>query len=95
MNPPRSVSIIGQRFDIRAQTELSDCGRCDYHKTTILFDPGQSAEALRDTVLHEIVHAIAHLMDMKLSESKTLRIATGLLCVLRENPSLVKFLTDD
>ena len=94
MKPPQYVTVIGKRFVVKEHEDLNgELGRCDCDKTTILFDAEQSLEALRDTVLHEVVHAVDHSMGTKMTEAQVRRMATGLLAVLRENAPFVKFLT--
>jgi hypothetical protein len=58
--------------------------------------PGLSPDAAATTVLHEIVHAIAHvyaLPDVLDEESMCGRLEAPLLAFLRDNPTLVRHLT--
>jgi hypothetical protein len=52
---------------------------------------------LRDTVLHEIIHALNYhlqLTDGPADEDIASRISTGLLTVFMDNPFLARWLTD-
>ena len=70
-------------------------------QTTIRISTAQSEAAERDTLLHELLHSIWYVMGVEPPESATAdfeeyvvaRMATGVLCVLRDNPKLVTFLT--
>jgi len=47
------------------------------------------------TLLHEIIHGIDDLLDIQLNEHKTDLLAVGFTMVLKDNPTLIKKLTDD
>ena len=54
--------------------------------------PDQSDDSKADTLLHEIIHGVELLSDMKLRETEVLRIATGLRSVLKGRNVLCKYL---
>ena len=60
---------------------------------------GQAPGNLRDTLLHEVLHACWHTASLSSSaadeEEVCSRLSTVLLSVLRENPQLVEFLVED
>lgn len=74
-------------------------GHCDEAKLQILVDLEQAAGQLRDTLLHEALHAVfAQLgLDDELGQAKEemviRRLSPALLALLRRNPQLVSFLT--
>jgi len=67
-------------------------GECDVDKQQIFVRDGQPLESEQDTVLHELLHAVDEAMGLKLKESQVKGAATGLLAVLKDNPSLVTYL---
>ena len=68
-------------------------GSCHHAKCEIHVNPSQSLANERDTVLHEIVHALETEGQLKMSERQVRILSTLLLAVLRQNPSLVRYLT--
>lgn len=74
-------------------------GHCDTKTCVIKVDSQQCDSMVRDTVLHETLHAAFNAaglekVDDDLEEQIVRPVATVLLDVLRRNPELVKFLTD-
>jgi hypothetical protein len=56
-------------------------GYCDPETQTIGLAGTQSGDSMQDTFLHEVFHAIVHVMDLKETESEenyVRRLATGL-----------------
>ncbi len=74
-------------------------GRCSHRTLTIHVDPDQARSQMRDTLLHEVLHAVANMTALdnewgdEQEEEVILRLAPALLDVLRRNPRLVEFLT--
>lgn len=106
--PPKRVKILGKWYSIKASLGFDEdiYGMCKTEKQIIQYFSGLHADQLRDTIWHEILHAIYHETGLsyqisdKEEESPTeeqlvRRSATVELQVLRENPSLVNFLVED
>jgi hypothetical protein len=105
MKPPKTVRIGPAKWKIRLADlpELDDkLGLTMSRHSTIVIHENQSAAAMRDTVVHEILHAV--LVDAGISialgidhddEERMVRLlAPALLGVFfRDNPQLVTFLT--
>lgn len=92
---PAKLKILGKPFIIHWLTEGLDpdlVGECDTDKQVIRVRDGQPLESEQDTLLHELMHAVDEAVDAKLKESQVKRLATGLLAVLKENPTLVAYL---
>ena len=74
-------------------------GQCDSSDLLIIIDPEQAESQIRDTLLHEVLHACCDLIglscdvDHDIEEKIILRLAPILLLVLRDNPELVTYLT--
>ena len=54
----------------------------------------QSNDSMQDTFLHEVFHAIVHVMDLKETETEenyVRRLATGLCTVWNNNPAAFKW----
>jgi hypothetical protein len=68
-------------------------GHCDPETQTIGLAGTQSDDSMQDTFLHEVSHAIVHVMDLKETESEenyVRRLATGLCTVWNNNPAAVE-----
>jgi hypothetical protein len=70
-------------------------GQCDTTATLIELEPDQSLQRLRDTVLHECIHAMATAADLgdeNTEEDWAARLTPYLLDFMRRNPSLLEWL---
>ena len=101
---PLRISICGMPFKVEWVESLvpPGVGRCEVHEQTILVqNQGQGPDQERDTVLHEILHAAikmtGHEDDFRSSreEAVVYGISPVLLGVLRGNPHLVDWLTEE
>lgn len=103
---PKKVKVLSKTYSIIVDEHIWNegtgaSGLCKPWKTQIHVAKGELNEQQeRDTVLHEVMHAIFSEMGLTTDfkeeneEEKIVRcMATGLLAVLRENPALVKYLT--
>lgn len=91
---PQSIRIFGKRWEVFRKRVKGDLGSCEIGHTRMNVNPEQSLESMRDTIWHESIHAIEDEMGLNLSEKQVKGIATGTLATLRDNPGLVRFLTD-
>lgn len=94
--PPKKVEILGQNFGIVLSSEMSEeeLGRCDYSNQLIYISKSQASDSMRDTLLHEIIHAIHWLMglgDNNTEEEFTARTTTGLRSVMLQNAEIVEY----
>lgn len=105
MKRPERISILGKTYRVRVITEKAsgfeagDYGECDNDKHVISIVAGRSLGNDQDTLLHEIIHAIAFQMNVdgeigrRGSEEQWVQaLATGLLAVLKDNPATVSYL---
>lgn len=101
---PKRVKVGLHLYRLRSVKNITDSsgwlyGRTDRKKTLIEVDPTVSPSQLRDTILHEILHAIIGDQPIALAEDQEELVIRGitpvLLAVLRENPELVAFLLKD
>jgi hypothetical protein len=92
---PAKLKILGKPFLIQWLTEGLDpdlVGECDSDGQVIRVRDGQPPEQERDTLLHEITHAVDEAMGTNLKEAQVRKIATGLLAVFLDNPRLMSYL---
>lgn len=96
MSIPVSVDILGQRYTVLHEAPSDDgAGECHTDSNLIRVHPAHGEPAQRDTLLHEIVHAIDEALQTSLRERQVRLLSTGLQCVLRSNPAVVAYLMDD
>jgi hypothetical protein len=93
---PPEVDVIGKPYAITVTARgEGDYGECFSDQCRIEIADYQCLLQQRDTLLHEVMHAVDHEMHCGMSEPQIRRMATGLLQVLRHNAGLVAFLTGD
>ena len=94
---PKRVNLLGKYYAIE-RVDVVDAegnvGEADDKKQRIRVLDQQGFENERDTVLHEIVHALDYQLQLHLKEQQVHLLGTGLLHLLRENPKLVKYITE-
>ena len=99
--------------DYRLVTDLSRAADCDVNygatfpaRCEIVLNPEQAPTQMRDTVLHELFHAVCDnvglsdhvdapkdsVLTRELEERVVRALATGILSLLRRNPRLVAYL---
>jgi hypothetical protein len=98
---PHDVRVVATRraMDRLCREEGEDLlGHFSSQRLEILVDPAQAKSQERDTLLHELLHAIfdtsglAHSWQNADEEDAIRRISPLLLDVLRSNPKLVEYL---
>lgn len=93
MKPPLTLDLLGKRWAVSFKKDSKNFGTCDHAKCVINLTTTQGAENMKDTLLHEIVHALETEGQLKMSERQVRILSTLLLAALRQNPKLVAFLT--
>lgn len=93
---PKSIRIIGKDYKIEPieDTSLgtSDWGRADHFKQKLSYLVDQTPQQLRDTMLHEVIHAIEYGVKLDLSERDVHALSAGICQVLWDNPEFSKWL---
>jgi len=99
---PTRLRILGKDWRVSHEPDLiaqkQSYGRCQIARATIQYttvddEGGPWDEAMiRDTVLHEAVHAISESLGLDLRERQVLALGASLLALLRENPDFVRWL---
>jgi len=105
MNPPDSILIGATRWTVDHRDLNADnddgyvYGRTKHAQAAIQLHNDQHPSCARDTLLHEILHAILGYSPLTLrhdEEEQIVRsIAPWLLTTLRDNPSLIEYLLAD
>lgn len=97
---PEYVKLGGQTWQLRRtsiESDLNLFGRTKVRHSLIEIDNDQSPGQERDTVLHELLHAIASVIqvfaDPGEEERAVSAISPWLLSLVRDNPELIAYLT--
>ncbi len=94
--PFRQLQIIGKRHRVVWDAPLTENdGEIDFERNVISIAPNLPHDEERDTVLHEITHAVEKQLNCRIPEEKLRIIVTGLYAVLKDNPRLATYLLED
>jgi hypothetical protein len=88
---PASFRLLGKQWKVLLKT-LEEYGTCEAAKLRIELGNTQPVGHLRDTFLHETVHAIDIETQLNMSEKQVRVLSTVLLAWMRENPTVVGWL---
>jgi hypothetical protein len=90
---PRRLKVLNLTYSVRFVASIEASGWCDFDQQEIVLAEGQSREALADTFLHEVLHAVGHLMgvDYEAEEQVVQTMATGLTTFWQANPGALKW----
>lgn len=104
LRPPKSVKVGTSKFPIHVVAEYPrDCDDNSYGLTnlpteTIYIKADQAEGQMKDTVAHEVLHAIANRGAFRISDENEERmiqqIVPWLLLVIQDNPKLVAYLQE-
>ena len=96
---PKRLKVLNLTFNVLflKEVQMADMGAvglCDLETQTLGVVGSQSNDSMQDTSLHEVFHAIVHVMDLKETETEenyVRRLATGLCTVWNNNPAAFKW----
>ena len=96
---PKRLKVLNLTFTVLFMNDAQMAGSgavgfCDPETQTISLVGSQSNDSMQDTFLHEVFHAIVHVMDLKETETEenyVRRLATGLCTVWNNNPAAFRW----
>ncbi len=96
---PSSVRVLGMDMAVVVRTgddaHMDDkFGYCDNLRMRIVLSENNTPSQMRETCLHEVVHAVEWAVKADMEEDEVGRMARGLFAVLRDNPSFVKWIME-
>lgn len=95
MTIPSSLKIVGREYNVVKVEEYDDqVGGVDFETSTIVVKDGQQMLLEADTLLHESLHVIDEIFQLELSERQVYCITSGLIALLRDNPTLMLYIND-
>lgn len=96
MKLPDTVRVLGREYTILREPDSTNMGSCHNALGVINVTPEQDAFSAKDTLLHELMHAILHQQgythSYKKEEAFVRPLATGIMTVLQDNPAFAKWL---
>ena len=99
MGMPKQIKVLNLMYEIRwvdrqIETATDSHGFCDTAEQLIVINGDQKPDAIADTLLHEINHALFSTLAItgELTEERIVRLmATGVCTVLRDNPNFTRW----
>ncbi len=87
------IKIGARKYNVTPVEDISSAGEpllgaVNFNTGEVFIRKGLSREQTMDTVLHELLHAVAEERDVSLSEKATTQLASGLLAMFVDNPRL-------
>lgn len=92
---PNHIVVGGRPYSVTTVAEVDDegsLGRVQDPHLEIEILKDQHPLTRRDTLLHEVIHAIDHVTQIDLTEKQVYVLAGQLLDTLRRNPSFTEWL---
>lgn len=101
IKPPKMVHVGVSDYRIRQVKRLDVLGETDSNNAEILLKKAQAPSVLRDTLVHELLHAVVYAsgyfkvadLDRTSEENLVVTLSPWILAILRDNPDLVEYLT--
>jgi len=91
-NFPQTFRLLGKTWAIRRKESTELHGRCIADELAIEINPTSPINHQRETVLHEVIHAIDAELDLRFSERQVDVLSAALFSWIRENPSIALWL---
>ena len=95
---PLSVRILGKYYRVEAMPEHTmdgEFGSCNYAYQLIEYNAKLAIDECKDTILHEMVHALDHGMQLGLKEEQVHAIATGFYSLIKDNKEFFEWVISD
>lgn len=97
MKVPKKVRILAKDFQVHVLEDGilggSDLGGVNNVRCQIQLSAAQDSQQMRDTLIHEIIHAVDYAVAAGLEERQVHAIASGMYAVIRDNERLIEYLT--
>ncbi len=90
---PSEIIVGGRPYTVTVHPVVQgSIGRVNNSTFQIDIDAGQHPLCMRDTLLHEVIHAVDDLVQTKLVEEQVYALSGALLDTLRRNPEFTAWL---
>ena len=87
---PMKIDVLGIEYSIELEEHMPDdnWGIAEHRTTTLKIAENLEDSRKRETLLHEVMHAVDATIDIGLEEEVVGPLSAGLFCVLKSNPEL-------
>lgn len=95
MKRPTAANVLGKSYSLRFFDQLPDssAGRMNPRQQVIqIATRRRHPDYIRDTLLHELIHAISYQIHLNLAERQVHALSAALLQVLWDNPAVARYL---
>lgn len=94
--PFTSLRIAGKRHSVKWGADLKgDCGLTEFLPLRISVGGGMAPDEERESLLHEVLHAIEYQQGLTLKEQQVRQLSVGLYETMKNNPKLVSYLLEE
>lgn len=94
--PFMSLRIAGKLHKVKWGVDLEgDCGLMEFKPLRISVGRDMAPDEERESLLHEVMHAIEYQQGLELKEDQIRQLSIGLFEVLRNNPKLAHYLLEE
>lgn len=90
---PIKIRLCGQTWTVREKNsnEMNALGLCHTDIHEIWINSSCTPEVRRNTFLHEILHALSYVGQLRMSERQVDVLATLLIAMARDNPEIADY----
>lgn len=94
MQLPKAIKVGPFTYQVREWNGGGDHGACDSDELVISVDSTKPTEQIKNTLLHEILHAVWYVWGLNKpnEEAAVNALANGLQTVFRDNPKLIEWM---
>lgn len=93
------LRVLGKRYVVETAEpgpfDEDTFGVCFRERCWISLREGMDVDVYREVLLHEVLHALEHILDLDVKEATIVGLASGLLAVLRDNPKFAAWLVEE
>lgn len=90
-----NIKVHGKNFSVTPfKDDLSKgeaCGFTNVKLNVIQFDPNTGVDALKETLLHELIHVVDFDAQLEMTERQVHACAAGIYSILKDNPLFAKW----
>jgi hypothetical protein len=95
MRRPKTVTVFGKAYSVEWDSRELDemvCGDHHQKKNVIRIAPDMGPDEERETLLHELTHAMSDQIGMNISEAKVRQLSVAFYALCHANPKLRAYL---
>ena len=93
---PGTIKILGKTWKVISAPSLrGSYGKTRFRECDMEIAEDQCLQQKQDTLLHEVLHACFNDLGLEPKEDTVCALGATLLAVLRENPQLIEYLTQE